>query len=134
MFRDGTLADFEIIVNGMSIRAHKYVLARSPVFLAMIQNEMVEGKSQKVNIDHIAFGVMQEMISFMYTSKVQDLETMAGDLLIAADYYDLPDLKDICQKWLEANITFDNFAHSLEIAVRYDIESLKDFVLKFIIK
>jgi speckle-type POZ protein len=109
------------------------ILSRSPVFLAMFQHNMREGATGKVIVNSFEYRIMNELITFMYTNKVNELEEKAGDLLIAADYFDLTDLKEVCRTWLEANITLENFALSLQIADRYGIKSLKDSVLRFII-
>lgn len=133
LFREGTLTDVELIVRGRTIRAHRMILSRSSVFLAMFQHNMREGATGKVIVNSFEYRIMNELITFMYTNKVNDLEEKAGDLLIAADYFDLTDLKEVCRTWLEANITLENFALSLQIADRYGIKSLKDSVLRFII-
>lgn len=134
MFCDGILTDVVITTPGDGIiRAHKCVLARSPVFYAMFQNETLEKQKSEVHVNNIEHSVMKELVRFMYTDKVESLDLIAGDLLIAADYYDLPELKRICLKSLESNIDLNNFVYSLHISEKLEIKSLQDAVLKFVV-
>ena len=49
--------------------------ARSPVFARMLSTDMVETNTNNIDID-AGKDVMQEMISFMYTGKVTDIENL----------------------------------------------------------
>lgn len=134
MFADGILTDVTLKTeDGKSTKAHRSVLARSPVFHAMFQNEMKEKHSDEVHVNNISHKVLKEMVLFMYSDKVNDMDAIAGDLMIAADYYDLPDLRIMCLKSLEANVTFKNFAYSLYIAERFGVVSLRKAVLRFVL-
>lgn len=135
IFNDSILTDVSIVTDdGGIIRAHKCILARSPVFLAMFQNDMMEKKSNQIHVKEIKHDILKQIISFMYSNKVEILDPVAGELMIAADYYDLPDLKDICLKSLELNINMGNFAHSLFVAERLGFETLKDSILRFVVE
>jgi BTB/POZ domain len=127
--------DIKIITaDKKSIRAHKCILARSPVFFAMFSNEnFVENKSGEVHVNNIGYHVMMALLGYLYTDKVNDLEPIAGDLMAVADFYDLPELRATCLKSLEDNVNFDNFCSSLQIAVTFNIEKLRDIVLHFIV-
>lgn len=135
MFLDEILTDVVIKTSGGKIiQAHKCVLARSPVFCAMFQNETLEKQKSEVHVKDIEHSVMKEVIRFMYTDKVDMLDPIAGELLIAADYYDLPELKGICLKSLESNVNLNNFVYSLQISEKFEIKTLKDAVLKFVVE
>lgn len=135
MLRDPILADVTIVTSDlMTIRAHKMILVRSPVFRAMFTNEMKEKINNEVVVKNFKHDIMQELLKYIYTDKVGDLRLIAGDLLVAADYYDLPELKKICIKALEENVNTSNFAHSLFVAERLQIISIREAVLKFVIQ
>lgn len=110
------------------------MLGRSPVFRAMFMNEMKEKQSGEVIVKNFKHCIMLELLNFIYTDKVQDLDSVAGELLIAADFYDLPELKEICIHSLERHVNFNNFAHSLFVAERFQIISIREAVLKFVIE
>jgi speckle-type POZ protein len=134
MLLNGILTDVKIKTSDKGeIDCHKCVLARSPVFLAMFQNDMTEKMQNEVAVHNIRYQVMKEMVYYIYTDKINKLDPIAGELFVAADFYDLKELKELCLKSLEVNVTYDNFAQSLYIAETYAIKSLKESVLRFII-
>jgi hypothetical protein len=53
---------------------------------------MVESSTSSVTIDDIPPLVMKQLIRFLYLRNV-DLENFAEDLFVAADKYDIEDLK-----------------------------------------
>lgn len=59
--------------------------ARSVVFNAMFEHQMIEGKSNRVKIDDVDADVMYEMLRFIYTGKTSGIDKMADLLLAAAD-------------------------------------------------
>lgn len=134
MLQDKTFTDVKIITpEGNVIKAHKFVLARSPVFLAMFKSEMKEKQSSEVHVKNFNYHEMRDMIQFMYTDKVEHLDSIAAELLGVADYYDLPELKQICLKWLQENVNLTNFAQTLFTAERFQIQSLREAVLRFVV-
>lgn len=133
-FADGIFTDTTLLTDdGKTVKAHRFILARSPVFLAMFQNEMMEKKSGEVHVKDITHEALKAMVSFMYSGKISDIDEIAGDLMVAADYYDMPDLKAMCIKSLETSITYKNFAQSLYIAERFELNSLKENVKRFVL-
>ena len=84
---DGSFSDFALIVGDQRFPVHKAILAaRSPVFAAMFgHNEMDENKNGVVQIKDLEPEVLKEMLKFIYTGKTSLLDTMADELLSAAD-------------------------------------------------
>lgn len=83
------LADVVFEFNdGPPLYAHKTVLiARSPIFLAMFLNKDTfdEAKEGRVNICDIQSDVFQELLHYVYTTKVPRIGELAFELLIAAE-------------------------------------------------
>lgn len=132
VLHDELLSDVRIITDdGEIILAHKAMLVRSPAFYKLLKHDMIPKKIEEIRVENISAATFREVLKFIYTGKVNDLESAVGDLLIAAFTYDLLDLKEVCKQALEDHVTFDNFAQSLKIATRYKIESLKAAVLRF---
>ncbi|CAM0871250.1 unnamed protein product [Alopecurus aequalis] len=107
------------IVEGTEIHAHKLVLAmRSPVFAAELLGGMKESATcSRVNIDDMSVSTFKAMLYFIYTDELpaaldpgndnnagKSHVAMAGDLLVAADRYDLERLRLMCEKILAENI------------------------------
>ena len=61
---------------------------------AMFEHDMEEKKNSRVEVKDVEPEVMAELLRFIYTGKTAaNLDTMAADLLAAADKYALERLK-----------------------------------------
>lgn len=98
-------ADLQIIVDGVTLTAHKIVIAsQSPVsnlccackqlfvnkiflqvFAAMLEHETKEAIESRIIIEDISTKVFQQLLAFMYTGNVADIEQNPIDLLVAAN-------------------------------------------------
>lgn len=134
IFNNETYSDFLIITSDdQSIYVHKNILSmRSPVFQAMINSKMIEGEQKKVKIDDIDPRALTELIRFIYSGKVNEIESIAGDLLYAANKYDLQDLKPLCIESLALNLTPSNVLETFLLADLHQEKALKKFCLDFI--
>ena len=82
LFNNKKLSDFTILGSDhqgeYTFYAHKYVLAKkSEVFKAMFDNDMLESKKKSVNIEYIQYHTMEEMLRYIYTSQIFDIEYSA---------------------------------------------------------
>ena len=115
--------------------ANKFVLsARSPVFRTMFQSDFKEAKSCEVKIPDISPTVGEKMIEYMYTDRApSNISVIATELWQAADKYDLPGLKALCENELARKLDIQNAADTLVFAGEHSGDGeLKDHVLKFI--
>lgn len=86
LLHSGESADVILKCNGEQFKAHKMILAsRSPVFNAMFKHEMEEKHSCAVDIVDMEKDVLREILQYMYTDTVNNLEKLAPGLLVAAD-------------------------------------------------
>ncbi|XP_008207032.1 speckle-type POZ protein B-like [Nasonia vitripennis] len=129
-------SDVIFIVGGNTLYAHKCILStRSAVFAAMFLHEMLERQENKVEVKDVDYDVFREMMRFMYTGKVNRLDsTMAYDLLIAADKYALDTLKNMTEKKLCDGLTDSSALEYLQLADRYGAKKLKERAVEFIIQ
>ena len=82
----GTLADFTMVVDGKEFAVHKAILgARSPVFARMFQNEMREQIESRLELTDVEVEVFGELLRYIYSGKVPDMDKFASDLFVAAD-------------------------------------------------
>ncbi|RWS24381.1 Kruppel-like zinc finger protein [Leptotrombidium deliense] len=150
-FEEGSIAsDFSVLSSspegsdtivetkdGVQLKAHKLVLkTRSKVFEAMFEHETKEKAENRIVIPDFDTPVIKEMINFIYSDTVDDtkLSEIAGDLLLAADKYDLPKLKKICEQYLAANtIKSENSGYLLTLSDSCNCVKLKEKVMDFII-
>jgi speckle-type POZ protein len=132
--KDKKFADFVFKVNNEKIAAHKNILAaRSSVFAAMFQHNMQENRINETEVTDVTPAAFKQLLRFIYTGYCE-VGLLAEELLVAANKYDIPDLKDICAKELRRNLTADNAVHHLILSDLDQAEDLKDGAIRFINK
>ncbi|XP_057318658.1 speckle-type POZ protein B-like [Microplitis mediator] len=128
-------SDVILVVGNVKFKAHKTILsARSPVFLAMFTHEMKEKKDSEVAIPDIDPGTFNKMLEFIYTDKINELDTYAAYLLEAADKYQLLNLKSLCEESLSKSASIDSAIKLMILADMHNANHLFEHVLELIIK
>ena len=116
MFTNGKFTDCCITCEGKEFRCHKSILAaRSSVFDAMFSHNLKEKMNSSVEIVDLDSETVQDMITYIYSGKVGELDGKAKELLSAAEKYDLTDLKQLCEDSLGNNISKDNALGKIKI-------------------
>jgi speckle-type POZ protein len=136
MYATEKLADITIITSDKKeIKAHNFVLSRSPVFDAMLNvHDTQESQQGTISITDIDHDVLVEMIRYMYTDEIPKIKDMGCKLLLAADKYDLQGLASECGNYLIKNVAVESFAEVLITADNLEIPQLKDAAIDFVIK
>lgn len=124
LLTEGRLADAVLVADGREWRVHKAILvARSPVFAAMFEHDMAESKSSRVTIGDVSADVLDQVLRYMYTGKVDHIRVLGVDLLAVADRYALPRLKALCEEELARSVSHDN---ALDVLLTADLHSAKE--------
>jgi speckle-type POZ protein len=132
LFERKLLTDVVIHVKDEKFDAHKLILsARSQVFLAMFQSDLTEAQSNTIKIEDIKPAVFKEVLRFIYTDQVEQLDEIAEELLAVAERYMLELLKSKCESHLARKITVENCVDFLLLADLHSAVGLKTFVLDF---
>ncbi|XP_064487949.1 speckle-type POZ protein-like [Ornithodoros turicata] len=119
--------------GGKKIHAHRLVLAmRSPVFRAMFANDMKEKRESEVNLQDTDAALVEEMLAFMYTDSAPNIKSMAADLILMADKYDLERLKSMCERELLSNFSVDTVLDVLRLADKLNLTDLADAAVRYI--
>jgi len=106
-----TLTDVIVYAEGQAIHAHKALLAaRSPVLQALFERISKENRPNVILINDLSCEVVQEMISFLYSGKVN---IVSLELLTAAERYSIKGLKRICTKNLVKKLTMSTCVDTL---------------------
>ncbi|XP_049794272.1 proline-rich protein 36-like isoform X9 [Schistocerca nitens] len=115
------------------LAAHAAVLAaRSPVFAAMFQHDMLEAACGRVSIADVEAPVMRQLLAYMYTLQTPQLASTAPQLLAAADKYGLTALKAACERQMAAQLDVENAAAAAVVAVRHSCPQLTAAAVAFI--
>jgi hypothetical protein len=112
--------------DGQHIDSHMNILsARSPVFAAMFSHEMKEARTGQVAIQDIRPEIFKELLHFIHFGRTCDPQNAdtARQLFLAADKYDIVDLKHECVRFLPTQIQINN---AIEIMIWADHHSVKD--------
>ncbi|XP_046448819.1 uncharacterized protein LOC124197414 [Daphnia pulex] len=120
---------FNFLLTSEQIGAHKSILsARSSVFAAMFRHDMQESNTGQVAIDEIERNVFYQLLHFIYSGRtsVPLTETTAQQLLIAADKYNVKDLKNECARFLLPYVNETTAPIMFEMAVTFNLENLKE--------
>ncbi|CAO2599068.1 Speckle-type POZ protein [Lemmus lemmus] len=115
-----------LVVAGQEFWAHKAILA------AMFEHDTEERRNNCVEIHDLEPEVFKAMMSFIYTGKEPDLDSMADAVLAAADKYGLECLKILCERALFRDLSVENAAHTLFLADLHSTGQLKTQTLDFI--
>ena len=91
------LIDFKIHVKDDVIPCSKFVMAvHSPMLRAMLTSNMAEVAKQEMRLDHIDLDIMKIILDYMYCENVSFHKDQLMDLIAAADYLQMTDLKEMC--------------------------------------
>ena len=136
LFTEKNLADLEINCDGEVFNCHHNILsARSPVFSAMFQVDMIENQSKKVNIRDVNKEVFSEVLKFIYTGYVSSedsVKELARDILAAANKYQLDLLKKLCEAQLVSTLNASNCFDLLILGDLHEAANLKLAALDFV--
>lgn len=126
LMETGEFSDVLVIVGHTDFHVHRNILAaRSRVFSAMFQHEMTERNNGIARITDIDAEVMQEVLRFVYTGKVNNLRILASELLDAADKYELNGLKAVCEEVIANYLNVENIGAILTILDTRDCDTKK---------
>lgn len=128
-------SDVEIYVEDQKYYAHKVFLAgNSPVFDRMLSLPMKETLTGIVEIEDLKSEVFEEMLRFIYTNEFDAKDDdLLKEMLVAADKYEIDDLKSNCEDILAERLSVENVVDVLKLAEDHNAASLKKIGIDFII-
>ena len=92
-----SLTDFKIHVKDDEFPCAKFVMAaHSPMLRAMLCSDMAEVAKQEIRLDHIRKDIIQIILDYMYCEDVSFHKDDLMELIAAADYLQMIDLKEMC--------------------------------------
>ena len=91
------LMDFTICVKDDEFPCAKFVMAiHSPMLRAVLTSDMAEVAKQEIRLDHMCKDIIQIILDYMYCEDVSYHKDHLMDLIAAADYLQMTELKEMC--------------------------------------
>jgi len=134
-FHSEEFADCKVVCRDREFNCHMFMLSsRSAVFRAMFSNKMEEATTRKCEIKDLSPEVVEDMLEFIYTGNIPNLSQGAGELLGAAEKYQLDQLKNMCEDKLCSTTNIDNAVANLVLGDMFQAHHLKKMALSFVVK
>jgi len=135
LYSDGEFSDVKIHCDGKVFNCHKLILSgQSEVFKKMlVENDCVEATTGEIKITDTPATAMENLLFFIYHEDL-DEAMITGDLLVAANKYDISELVKYCLEFLGDNLTEKNVAGVMTSAFLTDQEELFESAYKFLFK
>ena len=114
--------------------AHSTILAaRSPVFAAMFQHNMEEAVTGQVYIEDIQPDFFDQLLHYIYSGRTLKpmTEASAQTMYVAADKYDIGDLKKDCVRFLLSCVRVDNVVNLMIWSHSYLVKKVKEAAVTF---
>lgn len=123
-------------VKGQEFPAHKiFLVARSPVFASMFQNDMKEKETGIVDIEDCNPSSFPTFLCFLYCEDADSLsKENVFSIFTTADKYDVPDLKAKCIEFMKENLSVDIFCETITLALQYTETELFNFTTNFFVE
>jgi len=130
---DGQFSDVVVVAGEREFTAHRAILAeRSEVFRTMFDVDMAEKHNGRIVIEDLSSDAVNGLLFFIYTGSVKDISDNALELLVAAEKYNVPRLKEVCELELATSLDIDNAVDIFVQSVLYRASQLKEAALFWI--
>jgi len=135
LFRNNDFADVIITCRNKKFKCHRNILAsRSPFFKAMFSSSVKEEKYGRVSVEmkNMDPQVLENLLQYIYTCEAVNIDSLAKELFLAAEEYQIEKLKELCEVKLCSNIDADNCIELLVFGDKYKASNLKTTALRFV--
>ncbi|KAI6215361.1 hypothetical protein M3Y94_00377000 [Aphelenchoides besseyi] len=133
MYNDENFADLEIRVGQVNFKASKFIVcSQSGAFYRMFTNAMKERETGIVQIDNFDVQLVEKMLLYLYSGKVNDLSSCSLSLLNIAEHFEINGLINLCTKSILMNLNMDNFFRVYPFVIQVGRNKrLKLYVLEY---
>ena len=126
MREEKLLFDFKIHIKDDFIPCHKFIVAlHSPYMKAMLTSDMTEVAKQETRLDHIDMDIVKIILAYMYTEDFSVHKDQLMDVITAADYLHMKELKEMCLKEVPAILEVGNVLEWWKMCGKIDLDATK---------
>ena len=130
---DGTFNDVTIQTGHLSIRANRMVLSCCSIFFEkMFKSQMKERYESSITIHEINSTAVKYVIDYMYEESITVNNTTVMDILAAADFFQVAEIKLFCFEFLRKHVSSDSWYAVLSAAKLYRCDQLQKYTYQFI--
>ena len=121
------LVDFKIHVKDDEFSCAEFIMAaHSPMLRAMLTSNMAEVAKQEIRLDHIHKDIIQIILDYMYCEDVSFHEDHLMDLIAAADYLQMTELKQMGLDEVPAILDHGNVIAWWKEAIKMNYDNIKE--------
>ncbi|XP_021967240.1 speckle-type POZ protein [Folsomia candida] len=134
MLESGEWSDVTFMTrDGQRVVAHRLILSmHSAVFAAMFAAEMKEKTDGVVNLVDMGGDALKILLKFVYTDEMDEKwGQFYGEIVNAADKYQLTSLTNICDKLLPTLVSWENCTELLKLAELHGMPGAKGEIEEF---
>ncbi|XP_008411083.1 kelch-like protein 7 isoform X2 [Poecilia reticulata] len=122
----GELSDVTLVVQGRRFPVHRLVLAAgSEYFRLMFTGNLMESESPEVSLHEVEPEIVEMLINYIYTAKIELNNGNVQSLLHAASQYLIEPVTVMCEKFLQKRIDITNCFGMWALAHSLNCEGLK---------
>ncbi|KAL8560989.1 hypothetical protein ACOMHN_061203 [Nucella lapillus] len=123
--REKSLCDIIIKVEDGEVWAHRNILAiNSPYFHAMFLEGFSEAHTRHVQLQGLYLPNAQTLVDFMYSGNLRVTATSVQGLIMGADLWQMTEVKDLCESYMERLIDAENCLGIGQFAELYTCQRL----------
>jgi len=128
-------SDVTVSCGDKEFYCHKNILtSRSSVFKTMLESNMKEKESGRIEIKDMKIEVLEDMLRYIYTSDAPNIDNHPDELFAAAHQYELGRLREMCEVKLCSKLEVANCLNLMVLGELYQALTLKTAALKFVSK
>ena len=122
--QEQTFNDVVILAESENIPANKLVLScYSKFFESMFLLPVKEQHQKQVEIQQFDGKIVRALIDYMYSGEIEIDAYNVKDVLAAADFFQMLDVKQFCCEVMECTVTDANCIEILKTAAKYQVSS-----------
>lgn len=128
------LCDVVLRIGDVHIPSHRAVLAScSPYFYAMFNGELSESRQKVITMKDIDAGIMEALVEFTYTGKIEISVDNVQGLLSTASLVQFHEVRDLCCQFLESQLDPSNCLGIRKFTEAYGCTKFIETVDKFVL-
>jgi protein-L-isoaspartate(D-aspartate) O-methyltransferase len=116
------------------VPCHKIILNQIDYFKNMFSSGLRESFSSEIKIRDCTVPLFMDVLTYIYTGTCEVTDSNCEGLLEQANFFQLPRLTALCEKFWYLNINVQNAATILSVTDHYNASQLKQFTIEFIFK